>query len=184
MALHITYFVHGTTTDNEAKRATGQLPGELSETGRQQMIQLKELIKGREFDVVFCSDLKRAVDSAELTFGGEVPVIQDKRLRECDYGDMNGAKSDEAKKGITRRINTPFPNGESYRDVEKRVSDFLRYLLKDFNGKRVAIVSHEAPQLALEVLVNKRTWEQAMKENWRDKKPKEWRPGWGYTLIG
>ena len=36
-----------------------------------------------EFDVVFCSDLKRAIDSAEILFGGEKRIIQDKRLREC-----------------------------------------------------------------------------------------------------
>ena len=32
----ITYFVHGTTTDNEQKLATGWLPGQLSAAGREQ----------------------------------------------------------------------------------------------------------------------------------------------------
>jgi quercetin dioxygenase-like cupin family protein len=39
MSVKITYFVHGTTTDNEADLATGWLPGKLSEIGRQQARQ-------------------------------------------------------------------------------------------------------------------------------------------------
>ena len=36
MPIKITYFVHGTTTDNEQDLATGHAPGELSELGKQQ----------------------------------------------------------------------------------------------------------------------------------------------------
>ncbi|MBU0626555.1 histidine phosphatase family protein [Patescibacteria group bacterium] len=36
--------------------------------GIQQSIDLKDQIKDKTFDVVFCSDLKRAVDSTKLTF--------------------------------------------------------------------------------------------------------------------
>ena len=56
--LKITYFVHGTTTDNEQDLATGWAPGELSELGIQQAKNLGKEIKDRKFDVVFCSDLK------------------------------------------------------------------------------------------------------------------------------
>ncbi len=182
MAVHITYFVHGTTTDNETKKSTGWNPGELSDLGKQQSIDLKELIKGKKFDAVFCSDLKRAVDSAELTFGGEVPIIQDARLRECNYGDWNGAGEEIVKKDVLKRIDEPFPNGECYKDVGKRIKDFLNYLLENYDGKRVAIVAHEAPQFALDVLVKGKTWAQAIQENWRELKPKQWQPGWGYYI--
>ena len=33
MAVKITYFVHGTTTDNLEHKSTGWLPGELSQKG-------------------------------------------------------------------------------------------------------------------------------------------------------
>ena len=42
--VEITYFVHGTTYDNEAKRASGWLPGELSEKGITQAIALAKTI--------------------------------------------------------------------------------------------------------------------------------------------
>lgn len=93
VSVDITYFVHGTTTDNEKGMATGWFAGELSELGRKQCTELRESIRNKGFDVVFCSDLRRAVDSAAITFGDSVKIIQDKRLREVDFGDLTGADS-------------------------------------------------------------------------------------------
>ncbi len=91
MVVKITYFVHGTTIDNEKKLSTGQAQGELSELGVKQSEELLSQVEDKSFDVVFCSDLKRAVDSAQISFGGKFEIIQDKRLRECDYRDLNQA---------------------------------------------------------------------------------------------
>ena len=181
MNIFITYFVHGTTTDNEKGLATGWFHGELSELGKRQAKELGELTSHIKFDVFFCSDLKRAVDSAKLGFGHKYKIIQDERLRECNYGDSNEKPEEEFKKNVEEKyINTPYKSGESYTDVEKRVKDFLNYLKKDYNGKRVAIVSHQAPQLAFEVLINKNTWKEAIDQDWR--KSKKWQPGWEYEL--
>lgn len=180
MKTTITYFVHGTTIDNENNIATGWLAGELSKLGKEQSVNLKVLIKDKKFDVIFCSDLKRASDSAKLTFGNSVPIIEDKRLRECNYGDLNGAPSSKVDAIIENSINKPFPNGESYRDVEKRVRDFLKEIVKKYAGKNIAIVSHRAPQLALDVILRGKTWEQAMKDDWR--LTKAWKPGWDYII--
>ena len=62
MAVRITYFVHGTTTDNEQDLATGWLQGELSERGIKQAKELGKLVSNQQFHIVFCSDLKRTVD--------------------------------------------------------------------------------------------------------------------------
>lgn len=58
MAVKITYFVHGTTTDNLEHKSTGWLPGILSQKGINQSIILKEQVDINQFDVVFCSDLQ------------------------------------------------------------------------------------------------------------------------------
>ncbi len=180
MTIKITFFAHGTTTDNENGISTGWDHGELSNLGVEQSKKLKELIKDKKFDVVFCSDLKRSVDSTKPTFGKSVPIIKDKRLRECNYGDLNGAKSDIVGPLAEKSIDKPFPKGESYKEVEKRIRGFLEYLLKKYNGKSVAIVAHKATQLALDVIIKKKTWEQAFDEDWR--KTKSWKPGWDYLL--
>ena len=180
----ITYFVHGTTTDNEKGLSSGWSDPDLSEVGRKQSIELKDLIKDKKFDVIFCSDLKRAVDSTKLTFGDSVKIVQDKRLREVNYGDLTRKDSKLVDSITSEHINKPFPNGESYKDVEKRIRNFLNDLLNKYAGKNIAIVAHKAPQLAIEVIIDKKTWEQAIKEDWRLKEPKEWRPGWDYELKG
>lgn len=181
MSIEITYFVHGTTTDNEKDISSGWFDVGLSELGVKQSIELKDQIKGKKFDVVFCSDLKRAVDSAELAFGGIVPIIKDGRLRECNYGKLNAGPSAivepmQENECITNR----FPEGESYEDVKKRVAEFLEFLKKNYDGKSLAIMSHKAPQLSLEVLINGKTWKQALAEDWR--KTKAWQPGWNYKF--
>jgi len=180
MSVNITYFVHGTTTDNEKEISSGWYDVELSELGVKQSIELKDKVKDKKFDVVFCSDLKRAVDSAKLTFEGEVPIIIDERLRECNYGEYNAKPSSIVEPMQEQSINKRFPEGESYEDVKTRISDFLDFLKKNYSGKSVAIVAHKAPQLALDVLLKNKTWEQAFAEDWR--KTKSWQPGWEYVL--
>jgi len=172
--------VHGTTTDNEKDLATGWLPGELSERGEEQARRVGQQATGKHFDVVFCSDLKRAVDSANLGFGDKYQIIQDERLRECNYGDMNGTSASAFKDRIADYIETSFPNGESYKNVEARLASFVAYLQGSYEGKHIAIVAHQAPQLALDVLLKGRTWEQAIDEDWR--RTKAWQPGWEYIL--
>lgn len=180
MSVNITYFVHGTTTDNEQDISSGWKDVDLSQRGIEQSELLKDQIDGKVFDTVFTSDLKRAVHSANLTFGGTVSITPDKRLRECNYGDFNGAPSVAVEPMQEKNINEPFLHGESYEDVKTRIADFLDFLKKNYDGKSVAIVAHKAPQLALDVLLKKKTWEQAFAEDWR--KTHSWQPGWNYKL--
>ena len=180
MSVRITYFVHGTTTDNENGISSGWFDVGLSELGVKQSIELKDKIKNKKFDVVFCSDLKRAVDSAKLTFEGVVPIIPDARLRECNYGKYNAKPSSIVEPMQEKAITEKFPDGESYENVKARISDFLNFLKQNYGGKSIAIVAHKAPQLALDVLLKGKTWEQAFSEDWR--KTKAWRPGWEYEV--
>ena len=180
MSITITYFVHGTTTDNEKGISSGWFDVGLSDLGVKQSIDLKEQIKDKKFDVVFCSDLKRAVDSAKLTFEGIVPIIPDARLRECNYGKFNAQSSNIVEPMQEKAITEKFPDGESYEDVKVRIADFLDFLKKNHDGKSVAIVAHKAPQLALDVLLKSKTWKEAFAEDWR--KRKAWQPGWEYQI--
>jgi broad specificity phosphatase PhoE len=175
----ITYFVHGTTTDNEAELATGWLPGELSEIGIQQSKALGEQVAGQQFDIVFCSDLTRAIDTAQLAFGSKYQIVQDDRLRECNYGDYNGMPH-TFKDTMSDYIDTPFPHGESYKDVEQRMRSFCQFVNATYAGKHIAVVAHQAPQLALEVIANGKSWPEAIGQDWR--RTGKWQPGWQYTI--
>lgn len=180
MSVQITYFVHGTTTDNEKSISSGWKDVELSELGIRQSKELLQKIAGKHFDVVFTSDLKRAIDSAKITWGDTCKIVKDDRLRECNYGDYNGSPSEQVELLQEKSIYTPMPNGESYEDVKKRIASFLKDLKKNYDGKNIAIVAHKAPQLALDVLLKGMTWEEAFRNDWR--KTKSWQPGWEYEL--
>jgi valyl-tRNA synthetase len=178
--VEITYFVHSSSTDNVKKIASGHNNVSLSSRGIEQSKAVAKQIKASDYDVIFSSDLKRAKESAEYFFGkGNFKI--DKRLREIDYGKLNGQPVAEVGPLKSKMVDQPFPGGESYREVEKRVGDFLREVSQKYPGKKIAILSHQAPQLALEVLLKNKTWPQAFKEDWRNI-PNNWQPGWQYEL--
>jgi len=177
--MKITFFAHSTTTDNEVHRATGWLQGELSEKGIQQAKDLPKLSKDNSFVVVYSSDLKRAIESAKLGFSKTHELRTDWRLREANYGDFDG-QNKSFKKDMTQFIDTPYPGGESYRDTEDRVREFIGDMKNEFDDKHIAIIGHEATQLALEVVLLGKTWQQVIDENWRPSGA--WQPGWLYVI--
>ncbi len=179
MSVKVTYFVHGTTLDNIEHKSTGWLDGELSEKGIKQSILLRDQINIEDYDIVFCSDLKRAIDSANLTFKDRIKIVEDKRLRECNYGSLNGKDSSLVK--YEEHIKEEFPEGESLIDVEKRIKDFCDFLIESYDGKNVAIVAHKAPQMAFQVITEGKTWEDVIENDWR--KTKSWQPGWIYNVC-
>lgn len=178
MSVKITYFVHGTTVDNENHKSSGWNDAKLSDLGIQQSKDLTALTEELSFDAVFTSDLSRAIDSAKLAWGDKYPMFADKRLRECNYGDLNGKDSEIVEPLQENSISTPMPNGESYEDVKTRMKNFLDFIVKEYDGKHIAIVAHKAPQLALDVLLKGMTWDEAFANDWR--KQKAWKPGWDY----
>ena len=172
--IKIIYYVHGTTIDNINKLCSGWKDVELSERGVEEAKGLG-VNPPYNFDVLFTSDLKRAIRSASLAFPN-YDVITDKRLRECNYGDLDGLSKNLVK--YEDHIDNPFPNGESLKDVELRMRDFIKYLKDNYDGKRVGIIAHRAPQLAIEVILNNISWKSAIENDWR--KTGTWQPGWEY----
>ena len=103
MALSVVFETHSTTVDNERGVATGWLPGELSERGRELAGELGRRRREDGLAAVFCSDLERAVQTARIAFAGTpVPVLLDWRLRECDYGQRNGIACSGTARGAIR----------------------------------------------------------------------------------
>jgi broad specificity phosphatase PhoE len=72
----IVYETHQISTENEAGVATGWLPGELSAEGCVLGRRVDERRRDDGFAVDFTSDLRRAVETAELAFGGRgIPIV-------------------------------------------------------------------------------------------------------------
>lgn len=175
--MKIVYFVHGTTYDNADDKCSGWKQVELNELGKEQAINLGEINKDRNFDIVFTSDLTRAICSADLAFPLCKKIV-DSRLRECNYGEYDGC--DKSLVVYEEHIDEKFPNGESLKDVEKRIKQFLDEIKDKYSDKKIGIVAHRALQLAIDVITKNISWEEAIENDWR--KTKSWQPGWDYDI--
>ncbi|MEU7898368.1 histidine phosphatase family protein [Nonomuraea sp. NPDC049152] len=177
MAVEIVYETHATTTDNEDGIATGWLPGRLSGLGRRQAGELGERRRAGGFAAVFVSDLDRAVHTAQIAFpDGRPPIHQDTRLRECDYGDLNGSPTSLIAARRAQHIDEPFPGGQSYRQVLMATSSLLHDLATGWDDTRILVIAHSANRWALACLLTDASLEDLLQA------PPAWQPGWHYTL--
>lgn len=174
--IKIIFESHGTTLDNEAKLSSGWFDAELSELGIKQSEELGERYKNNLPDAVFCLDSQRSSKTAEIAFGNVVPIIKDKRLKECNYGDFTRKPNKIVEKEKSERIDHPFPNGESYQNTTKRMKKFLIDISKKYDGKTIMIIGHRATQYGLENLINKIPLEKIVTALWH------WQAGWIYEL--
>ena len=155
MTIAITYVSHATSLGNEAGRASGLYDVALSERGREQALERRAQFAGRRFDAVVCSDLQRAVETAEIAFAGSgVPLRGDARLRELDCGALTREPRAKVDAMRPRCVDEPFPDGESYRDAVARTRSLLDELAAEFAGGHVVLVGHRATRDCLEHLAN------------------------------
>ena len=177
--LEVVYETHAISTDNEAGIATGWNHGRLSEAGRGAARELGVRRRDDGIAAVLTSDLGRAVETASIAFAGsDLPVRRDRRLRECDYGDLNGMPVARLAAERRRRIDEPFPGGQSYRQVVEQTRELLRDLSAEWDGRRVLLISHSANRWALQCLLEGASLEELVDA------PFHWRPGWEFRLPG
>ena len=177
MAVELVYETHSTSVDNERGIATGWYDGTLSARGREQAIELGRRRRDDGVSAVYASDLGRAVETAEIAFAGSgFPVRYDARLRECDYGELNGRPVGDVAAVRRRHVDEPFPGGESYRQVVERTRAFLADAAAEHDGERVVVIAHSANRWALDHLVDGRPLEELVDA------PFDWQPGWTYLV--
>ncbi len=177
-SIAIVFETHSTTTDNERWIASGWLDASLSGVGRRQANELGERRSAEDVAAVFTSDLGRAVETANIAFGGRgVPVFHDWRLRECNYGALNGMPVATLEAERSRHVYEPFPGGESYSQVVVRVQSFLHDLPARFDNTRVVVIGHSATRFALDHLLEGVPLPEVVDASFR------WQDGWFYNLA-
>ena len=177
MAIDIVYETHSISEDNEQGIATGWLPGRLSDAGRNNAAALGRRRCDDGLAAVFVSDLERAIETVEVAFAGsDIPVLMDWRLRECDYGQLNGAAAPEVHRDRRRYLDLPYPGGESWRQAAERVSRFLSDLPLRWDGQRILVVGHAATRWGLEHFLNGEDLEEVITADFA------WQEGWEYRL--
>jgi len=177
MTVTVVFETHSTSEDNERGFATGWLGGALSPAGRLQARRLGDRRSDDGVDRVVASDLNRAIETARIAFAGTaIPVTLDWRLRECNYGAMNGMPRAQLDAERRLRLDEPFPGGESWRQAVARVRDALDELERDHANGRIVVIGHVATRWALDHTVLGIPLEELIEA------PFAWQEGWEYVL--
>ena len=128
---------HGETVDNARQIMQGQTQGELNDKGRDQARQVAQRLACEQLDAVVASDLRRAIQTAEIiaTLHG-MTVQTTPLLRERDWGGFTGRFIPELKGKV-------WPEDiESEEALLERARQFLIYITATYPGKRVVAVGH------------------------------------------
>jgi 2,3-bisphosphoglycerate-dependent phosphoglycerate mutase len=176
MPIQIVFETHSTTQDNENGIATGWLPGQLSPLGREQAAELGKRRGDDGIAAIFSSDLARATQTAAIAFAATgIPVLLDWRLRECDYGELNGSPAAHVHAHQGEYLDRPYPGGESWRQATARVASFVADLPRRWSGHRVLVLGHVATRWGLDHLLADAPLEDLASRDFA------WQPGWEYT---
>lgn len=135
---------HCTTEYNEKRIYCGSTDIPLSDIGLSEAKRLSAVSKEYDFDLVLCSPLIRAKQTAEAIVGTRnIPIIYENRLTERDFGDLEEKNVDRADGKICRySFAVKYPNGESNLQVAARIYRFLDEVKEKYFDKNIFIVSH------------------------------------------
>ena len=128
---------HGETVDNANQILQGRTQGMLNEKGQEQAENLAKSLDGIQIDAVIASDLKRAVDTAEvIAKRRSLPLITTPLLRERDWGSFTGRFIPDLK-------DVQWPDDvESMDAMMERARLFMDWLRRDYSQKTVVAVGH------------------------------------------
>ena len=156
---------HGESTWNREHRIQGQLDPPLSIEGRRQAELLASRLSGRRFIAMYASDLKRAIETAEVigaAVGLEPVPVQG--LREIYLGDWEGLRTEEITsqypEAWSEWVEEPdwdvVPGGEGAAAFEARVEAVLDDIHDRHPQGDVVVVTHSGViQVALQRIVGR-----------------------------
>jgi broad specificity phosphatase PhoE len=142
---------HGQSAGNAAGRFGGHSPTPLSDLGFEQARLTAEALAKENVNVIYSSDLLRAVQTAEpLSKLTGIPIITKPEFRERNVGVLEGLTFDESKSEfpndyyalVNRNIHHVITEGESYSNLLDRIKGELRDIIRRHRGERVAIFTH------------------------------------------
>lgn len=141
---------HGEPAEEARHRCYGSLDVGLSETGRAQMAQVAEYLKGEPVAAIYTSPRSRALESARILSAAASCAIEVvEGFREIDFGDFEGLAYDEIavrypdlyRQWMETPAEIQFPNGESFSAMRVRVLTAFD-AIREREGQTAAIVSH------------------------------------------
>lgn len=139
---------HGETDYNKARCFYGSEDVPINATGRQQVLQLRDIMADLEVSEVYTSSLKRAKETASLIF--DIAGIALSNLDEKGFGKWEGLTADEIEKQYPKEwqawLEAPFevtpPDAEVFSHFQQRVWQVIDDLVHRHAQDSIAIVAH------------------------------------------
>ncbi len=177
---------HGQSEWNAQNKFTGWVNVDLAPKGIAEAKEAGEKLKGYTFDKGFTSALLRAQKTLQLALEvsgqSDLEVIENEKLNERMYGDLQGMNKDEARKQFgeeqvhiwRRSFDTPPPGGESLKGTADRVLPYYKEVIEpDLKaGKTIIIAAHGNSLRALIMYLEKLSPEEILKTEVPTGKPK------------
>ena len=140
---------HGQTDLNPARKVQGHMDVDLNATGIEQAEDLAKVVreKNLRFDAIYCSPLRRALDTCEIVTGQSQDTFHvDDRIEEFDFGELEGYAYRELPGESQKFFSAPdefLPagRGETFQHLIQRITDFLEELKTREQGN-VRVASH------------------------------------------
>jgi 2,3-bisphosphoglycerate-dependent phosphoglycerate mutase len=142
---------HGETVWNHQQRFQGHGDSPLTEQGRSDVQALGKRLKHIPFEKLISSDLGRALETAAVIAEQTGHKIHtDPRLRERNYGVMEGLTMAEIKKRYAEPLkkliagdpDIKIPEGESHRQLYDRNIDYIEQFIRENAGATALLVVH------------------------------------------
>jgi broad specificity phosphatase PhoE len=158
---------HGETLETAGRRYPSTLDLPLTERGRAQAAALARATCGVAFAALFCSDTRRARETAAcLVAGRELTPTVLPDLAEMRFGRLGGLTVEEAiytfSESFKRWHDNPFevtlPEGEPFLDFVGRVRRIRRQLSREWAGRTIAVVTHGGVIAVWRCLEEGRPW--------------------------
>ncbi len=136
------YFVrHGQTDWNLQCKIQGVTDIPLNAMGMMQAMAVANQLNGIHFDKVFCSPLKRALQTCQIICANDSITVDD-RIIERAFGKFEGLTMAQCDFKSFWEVNKILDTGESLSTVIQRVFSFLEEITQKYRDKQVLIVSH------------------------------------------
>lgn len=148
---------HRQTEWNVLKKMQGFADIPLNERGLEQANESKINLIDKTYDIVFCSPLIRAKQTATIVNEDKnIDIIYDKRLRERNYGEFEGTNKSSFNYNDfwAYNKNIKYAKAENVQDFFKRIYNFLDELKLKYQDKNVLIICHAGVLKAIECYAN------------------------------
>ncbi len=137
---------HGQTDWNRQGRIQGQTDIPLNDQGILEARKIAERISAERWDQLYCSDMKRAKDTALAIqrLSPDLIVQADSRLRERYYGLIEGTTITERTQrfGVDWKVRPHEIGMESEFSLRKRCASWFAEMIHRHTGERVLVVTH------------------------------------------